>query len=58
MAMFLIVGCQTIEAQLPEETKPEEENLVVNAEKSDEQQALETCLTHLQMLRIYQRTQW
>ena len=42
MAMFLIVGCQT--TQLPEETKPEEENLVVNAEKSDEQQALEDVL--------------
>ena len=42
--MFLIVGCQTIEAQLPEETKPEEENLVVNAEKSDEQQGLEDVL--------------
>ena len=44
MAMFLIVGCQTIEAQLPEETKPEEENLVVNSEKSDEQQALEDVI--------------
>ena len=44
MAMFLIVGCLTIEAQLPEETKPEEKNLVVNAEKSDEQQALEDVI--------------
>ena len=41
--MFLIVGCQT--TQLPEvETKPEEKNLVVNAEKSDEQQALEDVI--------------
>ena len=35
MAMFLIVGCQTIEAQLPEETKPEETNVVVNTEEVD-----------------------
>ena len=41
--MFLIVGCQT--TQLPEvETKPEEKNLVVNAEKSEEQQGLEDVL--------------
>ena len=33
--MFLIVGCQTIEAQLPEETKPEETNVVVNTEEVD-----------------------
>ena len=33
--MFLIVGCQTIEAQLPEETKPEETNVVVNSEEVD-----------------------
>ena len=35
MARFLIVGCQTIEAQLPEETKPEETNVVVNTEEVD-----------------------
>ena len=35
MAMFLIVGCQTIEAQLPEETKPEEEKSVAKVEKAD-----------------------
>ena len=33
--MFLIVGCQTIEAQLPEETKPEETTVVVNTEEVD-----------------------
>ena len=35
MAMFLIVGCQTIEAQLPEETKPEETKSVAKVEKTD-----------------------
>ena len=35
MAMFLIVGCQTIEAQLPEETKPEETKSVAKVEKAD-----------------------
>ena len=33
--MFLIVGCQTIEAQLPEETKPEETKSVAKVEKAD-----------------------
>ena len=35
MALFLIVGCQTIEAQLPEETKPEETKSVAKVEKAD-----------------------
>ena len=35
MALFLIVGCQTIEAQLPEETKPEETKSVAKVEKVD-----------------------
>ena len=40
MALFLIVGCQT--TQLPEETKPEEKNLVSNVEKQDKQIVDET----------------